>query len=312
MSRGARIARRTLLAALPLPLLQGCAPTLPPLRATASTAAARALLADSAAAHGAAAFGDVRDISVRYSGHFRALVGSLVPVLVDPGFRGSSEERLLLPDRLVAQSHTGPSGHKEVVRRTAAFAQGDVGVWFNGEVSSDADKRAAAALVADGYSLFLLGPLLLAGPWTADRSLLLGVADPETITVGGASQACDTLRIAMAPGLGLAERDDLLLFIGREDRLMHRVRFSLNGLDATRGAVAEVDMWAHIPLQGVRWPTRFHEQLLRPLPLPVHEWQLDGLDLNRGLTAADLSGPELIGPAAPPATPLAGIQASRV
>ena len=280
---------------------------MPPLRSTASVTEALALLEASAAAHGAAALSSIRDAAVRYSGRFRPLVGSLVPVLVDPDFRGGSEERLLLPNRLVAQSHTGPGGHKKVVRRTAPGGQGDVRVWFNGVETHDADRRDAAALVADGYSLFLLGPMLLCGAWRADRSLVVEPAAPETITVGGVNHACDVLRVGMTPGIGLAERDDLLVFIGREDRLMRRVRFSLNGLDATRGAIAEVDTWQHVAIGGVRWPSRFHEQLLRPLPIPVHDWQLDGLDLNRGLTAAELAGPALTGRAAAPAAPLAGV-----
>ena len=71
---------------------------------------------------------------------------------------------------------------------------------------------------------------------------------------------------------------------------MRRVRFTLGGLESTRGAVAEVDTFDRITLLGVRWPTRFHERLLRPLPLHVHDWRLRGLDLNRGLKSADISG----------------------
>ncbi len=299
--------RRALLATLSLSWLAGCAAPLPPLQASASSADADALLDASAAAHGSVALAAIQDISLRYAGHFRPLVGTLVPVLVDAGFRGGSEERLLLRDRLAAQSHTGPSGHKQVVRRDGVAGPGEVQVWFNGQEARDADRLDAAALVADGYTMFLLGPMLLAGSWRTDRSLVLALAAPETIAVGGESVPCDVLRVSMAPGLGLSERDDLALFIGREDRLMRRVRFSLNGLDATRGAVAEVDTWAHVQRQGVRFPRRFHEQLLRPLPLPVHDWQLDGLDLNRGLTAAELSGATLSGRAAAPAAALAGV-----
>ena len=307
MTPRTNVTRRVVLTTMALPLLDGCAAPLRPLDASATTPDAQALLAASADAHGVTAFSAVHDVSVRYAGHWRGLVGSLVPVLVDSGFRGTSEERLLLRDGLAAQSYTGPRGHKEVVRQSAPQSEGDVRVWFNGEEAHDADRRDAAALVADGYSLFLLGPLLLAGSWAAERSPVMAVAPAETITVGGRDVSCDVLRVRITPGLGLSDGDDLALFIDREQRLMRRVRFTLNGLDATRGAVAEVDTWAHTHVQGVTWPTRFHEQLLRPLPLPVHDWQLDGLDLNRGLSPSDVTGMAFGPRAAVPAAALPAV-----
>jgi len=96
------------------------------------------------------------DLSVSYTGRWHGLVGTLQPALVDSGFRGRSQERLLLRERLVAQAHTGPAGRKQVVRRSMPSTKGTVRVWFNGEETGDADRRAAAALVVDAYSLFLL------------------------------------------------------------------------------------------------------------------------------------------------------------
>ena len=304
---GRRGIGRLLLASLALPALQGCAAPLAKLRSATTTADAQALLAASAAAHGSAALATVQDISVRYAGHWRGLVGTLVPVLADEGFRGGSEERLLLRDRIAAQAYTGPSGRKDVVRQTTAGGQGTVRVWYNGEQTRDAEQRDAAALVADGYSLFLLGPMLLAGQWAADRASILELGSPERITVGGQAYDCDVIRARITPGIGLSDSDDLALFIDRPERLMRRVRFTLNGLDATKGAVADVDAWGHVAVQGVRWPTRFHEQLLRPLPLPVHDWQMEGLDLNRGLTQADVDGDRLSFRAATPAASLPAV-----
>ncbi len=242
-----------------------------------------------------AAYRTIADISMSYAGRWHGLVGSLQPALVDAGFRGGSEERWLLQDGIVAQAHTGPDGHKQVVRQTMPGSQGKVQVWFNGVVSDDGDKRAAAALVADGYSLFLLGPMLLARQWATDRSLVMQVGSPELVRVEGRSVECDVLRVAMTPGLGFSSSDQLALYIGRDDRLMHRVRFTLNGLESTRGAVAEVDTGDHVLLHGIHWPTRFHERLLRPLPLAVHDWRLTGLDVNRGLRPGDVTGPDFIG-----------------
>lgn len=298
------LSRRLVLTGLGLPPLQGCAAPLPRPRAAASTADAQALLAESAAAHGLAALQAMHDVNVSYTGAWPPLANLIQPDLVDAGFRGSSQERLLLPGHLVAQSHTGPDGHKEVVRQTVPGEPGGVRVWLNGVESDDANRLAAAGLVADYYSLFLLGPMLLAPPLGAGRSLLMQLAPPERITVFQHDYDCDVLRVRTQPGLGLSPEDDLALYIARGDRLMRRVRFTLNGLDATAGAVAEVDAGDHVPLHGVKWPTIFHERLIRPLPAPIHDWRLTGLDVDRGLTAAEVGGMALAGRAALPATPV--------
>lgn len=295
--------RRLLLAALTFPVLTGCATPLPEMANPASTPDAQALLAASAEAHGLAALGRVSDVSVSYAGEWRALVGRLQPVLVDAGFRGRSEERLLLRERLVAQAHSGPSGVKQVLRRGVPGAQGQVRVWFNGTEASDRDPRAAAALVADGYSLFLLGPMLLARR-VAEGGVTMELGKAERVTAGGREYDCDVLRLSLAPGLGLSDGDRLAVYIDRTERLMRRVRFTLDGLEGTRGAVAEVDTFDHMAHAGVRWPTGFYERLLRPVPLGVHDWRMTGLDLNRGLDVAEVSGVALTGKAATPAAAL--------
>ena len=293
------IGRRSLLMAAlvapALPVLQGCAAPLPVSLNTASTPAAQALLKESAAAHGLKGFQAIQDLNVSYSGEWRAVIGRLQPALVDASFRGSSEERLLLREGVVAQAHTGPGGRKQVLRRAASTAPGEVRVWFNGEEARDAERRAAAALVADSYSLFLLGPLLL-----VDRPLVMELGEIEWVN----EHACDVLRLQLAPGLGHARVDQLALFIDRKERLMRKLRFTLDGLESTKGAIAEVETYDHQTLHGVRWPTRFYERLLRPLPMPVHDWNLTGLDINRGLRAGDVEGVEFRGAAVARATPL--------
>lgn len=282
--------------ALPaLPVVQGCAVPLPVSMNSTTTPAARALLDESAAAHGVVAFMKLSDLSLRYVGEWRPLIGKLQPALADPGFRGGSEERLLLREDLVAQAHTGPSGRKQVLRRpgAAAGSQGDVRVWFNGEEARDTERRAAAALVVDGYSLFLLGPMLLAQRWAAQRAMVMELAGVEWVN----AHECDVLRVRLAPGFGFSASEQLALFIDRKERLMRRVRFTLNGLASTVGAVAEVETFDHVTLYGVHWPTRFYERLLRPLPLPVHDWWLTGLDVNRGLGTADVDGSAFSGQA---------------
>ena len=300
-----RISRRAILVLPAASLLQGCGAALPPIAAPDSAPQAMALLAQAAAAHGGAALTQIADVSVSYEGAWHGFVNSLQPDLVDAGFRGQSQERWLLQDRRVGQAHTGPRGHKQVARQMAAHQQGDIRVWFNGMQTQDDDKRAAAALVVDGYSLFLLGPMLLAGQWTAQRSLQMELAEPQRLSQDGREYGCDVLRMRLSPGFGLSEADELAVYLDREDHVMRSVRFTLNGLDGTKGAIAQVDTMDYRMLRGVRWPTRFYERLLRPLPVPVHDWRMTGLDLNRGLMPAEIDGPAFSGKAIAPAAVLA-------
>jgi hypothetical protein len=262
--------RRPLLAApLALPALGGCAAPLPEVAAPATTREAQALLEASAAAHGLAAFRTIGDVSVRYAGDWPPLIDRLQPVLVDRGFRSRSEERLLPRAGLVAQAHEGPAGRKGVVRRSAPGPRGEVRVWFNGEEARDEERRAAAALVADGYALFLLGPMLLASRWAAERALAMEPAGAERIaSPDGRRHDCDVLRVRIAPGLGFSAADRLAPFIGREERLMRRVRFTLNGLDSTRGAVAEVDAFDHAALEARGGQRASTNACCAPCPFP--------------------------------------------
>ncbi|WP_309638124.1 hypothetical protein [Methylibium sp.] len=299
--------RRLLQAARAAPLavlLGGCAAPLPQTLIGKSSPLALTLLGESIEAHGRTGFQALRDINVGYTGEWRPLIGRLQPALVDAGFRGSSEERLLLGSSLVAQAHTGPSGRKQVLRGSLAApgrpdrAQGDVQVWFNGQEALDTEKRAAAALVADAYALFLLGPLAL-----VKRDLIVELGDDGAVD----GHACRTLQVQLRPGLGFSRLDQVALYIDRDDALMRRVRLSLNGLASTQGAVVEVDTADHVKRHGVMWPTRFSERLLRPIPLlPVHDWRLIGLDVNRGYGVLDIARPTFGGAALRPALKLSG------
>lgn len=295
------IHRRRALLLAPLALPTACAAPLPEVAPEGGSDWALALLAASARAHGLDGFRRLGDIAVSYDGEWPPVIGRLQPVLVDQGFRQSSEERLLPRQGIVAQAHTGPMGRKQVVRTPDG-----VRVRFNGAESADAEQRAAAALVADGYALFLLGPLWLApGAWGAPRRVLAAeMGPPERVAVGGREWECDVVRLLVSPGLGFAGEDRFALFVDREEGLARRVRFTLNGLASTRGAVAEVDAWGHAERGGVRWPTRFRERLLRPFPLRVHDWWATGLDLDRGIAPPEVEGAAFLGRAAAPAAGL--------
>jgi hypothetical protein len=297
--------RRTLLGALALPwLAAGCSTPLPLDQAPEDDSGAAARLQASAEAHGLAAYRQLTDINVSYSGEWRPLVGRVQPEVVDAGFRGSSQERLLPSTGIVAQAYTGPKGTKQVWWRRGGrtpadrSSQGDLGevaVWFNGARSADPGAQQAAALVAEGYGLFLLGPL-----WLVDRGLRMRGGGTERVD----GRSCDVVEVWMSPGLGRVATDRVAVFIDRADGLTRRVRFTLEGFENTRGAVAEVDTFDHERRFGVVWPMRSYERVVHPISLPAHDWRITGLDVNRGYSPSELSGPSFAGAAAAPARPL--------
>ena len=291
-----RLTRRAVLGTTFYPLLAGCSTPLPLSSRPSADSAAAKRLQESAEAHGLSAYRALTDINVSYSGEWRPLINRIQPELVDAGFRASSEERLIPAAGVVAQSHTGPLGRKQVSwrrSRKAPIESGELTVWFNGVRSSDPAALVTAALVADGYALFLLGPL-----WLVDLNLPMQLAGTERVD----EHLCDVVNVWLSPGLGKATTDRLALYIDRADNITRRMRFTLEGFASTRGAVAEVDTYEHARRFGVLWPMRFYERLVHPLPLPVHDWRITGLDVNRGYSSKDVLGPEFTGAAARPAT----------
>lgn len=296
-------ARRRTLQASTLPalaaLLAGCGTPLPIFEPPESTDVGTRRLLDCARAHGLEAFASITDVSVAYDGTWRPFIDRIQPELVDAGYRGRSEERLLPARGVVAQAYTGPKGRKQVVWQrgdgTAANA-GEVAVWIDGAPASARPVLDTAALVAEGYGLFLLGPL-----WFAGRGLPARLGGVETVR----GRTCDVVHVWLRPGLGRVAQDRLALYVDRDDATMRRVRFTLEGFESTRGAVAEVDVLETRRMAGVLWPTRWYEGLVRPFRLPVHDWWLTGLDVNRGYGVDALRGPAFGGAAARPATPLA-------
>ena len=293
------VSRRTWLSALTLPwLVGGCSTPLPLVQAPAGDANAVTRLRESAQAHGLDAYQTLSDINVSYDGQWRPLINRIQPEVVDQGFRGSSQERLMPAAGIVAQAYTGPMGRKQVAWRRGRGTPDDLGevaVWVNGMRSADAAARDASALVAEGYGLFLLGPL-----WLVDRGLRMRMADTERVD----GRTCDVVEVWLVPGLGSSATDRVALCIDRVDRRVHRMRFTLEGFSGTRGAVAEVDTFEHESRFGVVWPMRSYERVVHPLPLPAHDWRITGLDVNRRYGPDELSGPSFTGAAAAPARPL--------
>lgn len=297
------ITRRSLLGALTLPwLVGGCSTPLPLGPQPTGDAAAAARLRDSAQAHGLDAYKALTDINVSYNGAWRPLVNRIQPEVVDAGFRGSSQERLMPRAGIVAQAYTGPMGRKQVAWRRGggegrdgrAADLGEVAVWFNGARSADPAAQNAAALVAEAYGLFLLGPL-----WLADRGLRVQTGGTERVD----GRVCDVVDVWSSPGLGRVATDRVALCIDRVDGLVHRMRFTLEGFVNTKGAVAEVDTFEHERRFGVVWPMRSYERIVHPIALPAHDWRITGLDVNRGYESSALGGPAFSGAAAAPARP---------
>ena len=146
--------------------------------------------------------------------------------------------------------------------------------------------------------------MLLVANASPHRQIQAGLVSTDDVRQGKRSYRCDVLNLKVSPGVGNSEQDQLAMYVDQESHLLRRVRMTLNGLESTRGALVDIDTYDHRALHGIIWPTAFHERLLRPAPLDVHQWRLTGLDINRGETLAEVSGPTFGGKAAPAAMPI--------
>lgn len=295
-----------------LPVARAALPPVPPVPTTpdpaAATADGRQLLRACLEAHGGpAAYARLRDVNVRLDGKWAFLAPKLQPKLADVRYRGGSEERYLREGHnfVVGQIHTGPAGKKQVCRTPGKIQVGYPGSFLNphddpprvgSTPENDTERRAAAALVADAYTMFLFGPDFFVQR-SAPVTRLTATAEVD-------GRPCDEVLAVLRPGFGEAKEDRVVLFIDQRDRTLRRVQFTLNGLASTQGADVHVDLLDHRALAGVRFPTRFYEQIDHPAPIPAHRWRLTGFDVNRGYPATDLAGPGFTGKAAAPARPL--------
>lgn len=208
-----------------------------------------------------------RSVKVSYDGEWGDLTTRLQPVLTDPGFRKRSSEIYQTRSGRVLQLHTGPQGTKQVKRQRPKTE-----VWVNGFASKDSDVIAAAALVADAYTIFLFGPSWLVGQGRDLTLLEPGLIDGER---------CDLVTGRLSPGIGAAADDHFIAWIGRDSGLMRRFQFSLNGLDSTRGADVDVTFSEHWKAaDGSIWPGNFAERIQRPIHIKAHDWRLTGLWLD--------------------------------
>ncbi len=190
----------------------------------------------------------------------------------------------------MAQEHTGPAGKKIVVR-----APEKISANFNGSLSADDEAKRAAALVADAYTLFLLGPFYFNRPGVVLARNGEAVVDEAM---------CDQVLAVLRPGFGFAKEDRVILSIDRATKQLRRVRMTLNGLESSVGAEVDLTYRDFRRIDGVLWPTDFDERIRVPFDLHAHHWKMLGLDTNRGLRASEITGSGFKNRAAHPAAPL--------
>ncbi|MDY7093177.1 MAG: hypothetical protein SX243_09420 [Acidobacteriota bacterium] len=262
--------------------LVGCASTLPRWEAVPSSSAAAeqglALVERSVEAHGGDLYESVEDLSVRYDGTWGKVAVRVQPELTDSEYRKSSEERLILEPGIIAQLHTGPTADK---RKKVYRDRTGASVFYSGEKTPDEDQAKASALVADVYRMLILAPSYFLH--TGNELLPL-----DTQRENG--RVYDRVVTRLEPGLGFSASDRVVLWIDQETGRLFRLHFSLEGYPGTQGADVDITFSNHREIEGFLWPTHFRERIRAPIRAFAHQWNLLGLDLNRGLTAKDLEG----------------------
>ena len=249
-----------------LVLAAGCAAQFPEPTGSRNHSAAEAVLERSIEAHGGYLFEQPGSVRVSYDGEWRNVVKVLQPVLVDAGYRQTSDEMLDLATAGIIQVHNGPDGTK-LVARTAE----EVSVLYDDVESDDATTRAASALVADAYTMFLAGPSFIKQR-DADLTLL------EPAIEDGVSY--QRIHAVLEPGFGFSERDEAVLWINEETGLLGLVHFTIDGLASTRGAHVDVAFSEYVEIDGYVWPTEFYERVRAPLRVPAHSWRVVNLEVS--------------------------------
>ena len=262
-------------------ILCGCASTkIPTTTLTQSDPEAMSLVTASQRAQGAGAFASIRDLKVSYAGKWSAIGPRLQPVLSDRRYRRESEEALDLTNGTIVQLHTGPGGRKFVFR-----GPGRVSVSYNGQTDANEDVIRSAALVADAYKMFLLGPHYFQRP-----GVILEKLEPGKVGSAEVDRVLATLR----PGFGFADEDRVVLSIDKGTQRLRRVLMTLHGLESAKGAEVDVTFDRWIERSGVWWATDYDERIRSPIKLHAHRWRLMDLKANKGFAP---NQPELLGEA---------------
>jgi len=274
-------------------VLSGCAsfPAAQPGLHFDDALSAEEIFARCLATHG----GDLRDfpgdINLSTSGRWHALIQKIQPVVSDATFRVTSEERYRPSDQLYAVHHAGPAGTKQVVR-----SRDGITVYYNGVRETDPVKLRATAMTNDAFRMFHFGPSFV----KARASAMSRLAD-----VKESGLLYHRLLATLQPGFGESQTDQVVLWIDASTSRLFRVHMTLNGFETTQGAHVDTTFLAYRQVGAFLLPTRFFERVLGPIRIGAHEWHTTGIDLDRGWTREDVSGPAFTGSAATAATPVA-------
>lgn len=237
------------------------------------------------AAHG----GDIRDypgdINLATDGRWYSLIQRIQPVVSDAAFRVTSEERYRPRDGIYAVRHRGPAGSKVVLRTRSG-----VTVHYNGvAVDAGDERRRATAMTNDAFHLFHFGPSFVKHRATSMIRL------PDTREGG---RAYRRILATLRPGFGESDADQVVLWIDAGTSRLYRVHMTLEGFETTRGAHVDTTFLAYHQVGPFLLPSRFSERVRGPLRVMAHEWHVTGVDLDRGWTNAEVSGPDFSGRAA--------------
>jgi len=210
----------------------------------------------------------VDDIVVRYEGEWATIGPRIQPVLADTSYRRGSTEIIRPSERVIGQLHEGPAGTK-VVYRTPDTIEAR----YDDIEATDGGVLDAAALVTDAYQMFLTGPFFF-------DSFATSIRWAGTEEVDG--ELCDQISAVVRPGFGRVDEDMAVLSVGRKSGILRRVRFTLNGLESTKGAEVDVTFRGHREIDGILWATQYVERIRAPFKLAAHEWRLVSLETNPG------------------------------
>ena len=244
----------------------------------------------SLAAHGAEAGAATSDINLSMTGTWGRLIQRIQPVVTDSGYRISAQERYRPAEQLYAVLWEGPQGTKKVVRTPSSIE-----VYYNGVRETDETKLSAAAMTADAFQLFHLGPIFL----KARQATFVRLEDKEE-----KGRTYHRLLGTLRPGFGQSDEDKVVLWVDTETSRWFRVHITLEGFETTRGAHVDTTFLRYQQVGPMLVPVDFHERVRGPIQISAHHWYFTGVDLGRGWKPEDVSGPNFTGSATEPAKPL--------
>jgi hypothetical protein len=220
---------------------------------------ASVILQRSLSVHGGDAIDQLERYQVDMTGQWDFLITRIQPLVSDYRYRVDSREVYYPNERKYQVNYTGPAGTKQVERTPTSIS-----VAYDNTPSQDPDVLQSTALTADAFFIYSL-PMLTVHDKLVNPVLL----DQRTID----GQVFHVVHAEMRPGMGYADRDEIVLWIHPESYRVHRVQTTLNGYRTTQGAHVEItylEFAEHGPLVV---PTRFIEYVRGPVNIRAHRWQ---------------------------------------